>query len=266
VIVTVGPGNVRLRPIALPVEHGGWGFLLEPIVLGLVVAWSVRGLALAVAAIALFLVRQPLKVWWSDVAANRRQQRTGVALGIAAAYGAIGTIGLFLAFRASLDAAIPLLVASPVVAVMLWYDARGKSRALAAELFGPVALASVGASIVMLGGWSLPRGGAVWALLSLRAVPAVLYVRSRLRLEHGRDPILAIPLIVHALAIVPVLWFARVGLVPGLVAPLYALLLLRCWAGLSSLRRRLGAKSVGFSEVRWGAISVAWLAAAFLLA
>jgi hypothetical protein len=149
---------------------------------------------------------------------------------------------------------------------MLWYDLRGKSRALVAELLGPVALASVGASIMMLDGWTLPKGCAVWALLSLRAVPAVLYVRSRLRLEHGRDPILAIPLIVHALAILPALWLAWSGLVPELVAPLYALLLLRCWAGLSSLRRRLGAKSVGFSEVRWGLISVAWLALAFLFA
>jgi len=263
--VTVVPGKIRLRPIALPVEHGGWGFLLEPIVLGLAVAWSSRGLSLAVAAIALFLVRQPLKVWWSDAAAGRRQPRTGPALAIAFVYGAIGAAGLYLAFRASLDAALPLAIAFPIVAVMLWYDARGKSRALAAELLGPVALASVAASIVMLEGWSLAKGGAVWALLSLRAVPAVLYVRSRLRLEHGRDPILAIPLIAHALAILPVLWLARVGLVPELAAPLYALLLLRCWAGLSSLRRRIGAKSVGFSEVRWGAISVAWLAAAFLL-
>jgi hypothetical protein len=266
VIVTVAPGRVRLRPIALPVEHGAWGFLLEPIVLGLAVAWSIRGLALAIAAIALFLVRQPLKVWWSDVAASRRQPRTGIALAIAVAYGAVAAGGLALAFFASLDAALPLAMALPFVAAMLWFDARGRSRALAAELLGPVALASVGASIVMLGGWSVARGAAVWALLSLRAVPSVLYVRSRLRLEHGRDPILAIPLIAHALAILPVLWLVRVGLVPGLVAPLYPLLLLRCWAGLSSLRRRFGAKSVGFSEVRWGAISVAWLALAFLFA
>ena len=32
--------SVRLKAIALPPEHGAWGFLLEPIVLGLLVAPS----------------------------------------------------------------------------------------------------------------------------------------------------------------------------------------------------------------------------------
>lgn len=30
--------TVKLRTVALPAEHGGWGFLFEPIVLGLLLA------------------------------------------------------------------------------------------------------------------------------------------------------------------------------------------------------------------------------------
>ena len=43
--------RVRLRSIALPTEHGGWGFTLEPILLGLLVAptWAGFGLAVATA-------------------------------------------------------------------------------------------------------------------------------------------------------------------------------------------------------------------------
>src|ERR1044072_2044638 len=33
------PG-AKLRPLALPTEHGGWGFLLEPLVLAMIVAPS----------------------------------------------------------------------------------------------------------------------------------------------------------------------------------------------------------------------------------
>ncbi|MBZ0296495.1 MAG: YwiC-like family protein [Anaerolineae bacterium] len=33
----------NLRSVALPAEHGGWGFLIEPILLGLLVAFSVNG-------------------------------------------------------------------------------------------------------------------------------------------------------------------------------------------------------------------------------
>ncbi|MBI2212918.1 MAG: YwiC-like family protein [Acidobacteria bacterium] len=258
--------GVRLRPIALPMEHGGWGFLLEPILLGLILAWSGRGLALSLAAIAGFLLRQPLKVWWSDVVASRAIPRTRVAIAIAVVYGVIGAAGAVLAFRGALDAGAPLLYASPLVALLLWFDARGRSRDLVPELVAPVALASVAASIAMLGGWPRTSALALSALLALRAFPSVLYVRSRLRLEHGRDPNRYVPLAVHAVAVAIVLWIARIGLVPVWVPLLYALLLLRCWAGLSSLRRRFGARSVGFSEVRWGTIAVIWIALAFRLA
>src|SRR6185436_9751194 len=33
--IPLPPRGVALRPLALPAEHGGWGFVLEPIVLGL---------------------------------------------------------------------------------------------------------------------------------------------------------------------------------------------------------------------------------------
>jgi hypothetical protein len=42
------PGS--LRAVALPTEHGGWGFTLEPIVLGLAVAAGPAGAGLAAAA------------------------------------------------------------------------------------------------------------------------------------------------------------------------------------------------------------------------
>lgn len=49
-----------LRALALPAEHGGWGFVLEPVVLGLLVCPSRPGGALALAATATFLAHHPL--------------------------------------------------------------------------------------------------------------------------------------------------------------------------------------------------------------
>lgn len=260
------PPNVRLRPIALPMEHGGWGFLLEPIILGLALAPSGKGWALAVAAIASFLVRQPIKVWWGDYAAGKSLPRKTVAIVIALIYGIVALAGLAMAFIGAFPAAVPLLFAGPLVAGLLWYDLRGRSRNLAPELAAPVALAAVAASIVMLGGWGLPEALAVWVLLSLRAVPSVLYVRSRLRVEYGRATNRAVPVGAHVAAIALALWLARVGLAPLSVVPLYGLLLLRAAAGLSALRRKASAKAVGFSEIGWGAVAVVWIALAFRLA
>lgn len=260
------PQKVRLRPIAIPIEHGGWGFLFEPIVLGLVLGWSLQGVSLALAAVGAFLVRQPLKVLWSDFAARRDLGRTRIAVAFAGGYGLLALAGFGFAFYRSPGAALPLLLSLPLVAILLWYDARGRSRDPVPELLAPIALAAVGGSIVMLDGWGLPGAAAIWSLLSLRAVPSVLYVRARLRLEYGRDPELLYPLVSHAAALVAVLWLSRIGLVPVTVAFLFALLLLRCWAALSPLRRRLAAKAVGFSEVRWGLIAIAWIALAYQLA
>lgn len=260
------PSNVRLRPIALPMEHGGWGFLFEPIILGLALAPSGKGWALAVAAIASFLVRQPIKVWWGDYAAEKSLPRTAVAIVIALIYGLVALAGLAMAFIGAFPAAVPLLFAGPLVAGLLWYDLRGRGRNVAPELAAPVALAAVAASIVMLGGWGLPEALAVWALLSLRAVPSVLYVRSRLRVEYGRATNRAVPVAAHVAAIALALWLAQLGLAPLSVLPLYGLLLLRAGAGLSALRRKASAKAVGFSEICWGTVAVVWIALAFRLA
>ena len=46
-----------IRSVALPTEHGGWGFLAEPILPGLLVAPSWAGLLLSLAALAVFLDR-----------------------------------------------------------------------------------------------------------------------------------------------------------------------------------------------------------------
>jgi len=62
---------MRLRPVALPVEHGGWGFLLEPLVVGLGVAPARSSLLLGVAACAAFLLRHPLRIVLSESLAEK---------------------------------------------------------------------------------------------------------------------------------------------------------------------------------------------------
>ncbi|MFN8095814.1 MAG: YwiC-like family protein [Vicinamibacteria bacterium] len=60
------PARCPGRPSSLPAEHGGWGLLAEPIVLGLVLAPSAGGSCLALAALAAFLARHPLRLVLMD--------------------------------------------------------------------------------------------------------------------------------------------------------------------------------------------------------
>jgi hypothetical protein len=75
--------RVGWRAVAMPSEHGGWGLTLEPVLLGLVVAWSGAGVALGVAAFAAFLVRTPLKLVAVDLRRGRWLDRSRLALRIA---------------------------------------------------------------------------------------------------------------------------------------------------------------------------------------
>ena len=74
--VTSASANPRApwKAVALPAEHGGWGLTLEPCLLGVLVAPSLAGAALAAATFLAFLVRTPLKLAVVD---RRRGRRLG---------------------------------------------------------------------------------------------------------------------------------------------------------------------------------------------
>src|SRR5262245_5381791 len=91
------PAGVRgalVRSVALPSEHGGWSFLLEPVLLGLLVAFSWPGVLLAVAALGAFLAHQPLKTAIKDVRAGRNAPRTVLAKRFAAGYSLVAVAAL----------------------------------------------------------------------------------------------------------------------------------------------------------------------------
>ena len=91
--------GIRIRPIALPVEHGGWGLLFEPIVLGLLLAPSLAGLFLSVGAMGAFLARHPFKLAVGDWRRGRRIPRTALAERFAVLYVCIATLGLAVAIK-----------------------------------------------------------------------------------------------------------------------------------------------------------------------
>src|SRR5207253_1798326 len=144
----VSTNGVRLKTIALPVEHGGWGITLEPIVLGLLVAPSLAGAGLALATVGAFLARHPFKIVAGDRRRGRRFARTPYAERFTLAYSAAALVGFAVAVFTAADYTflLPLLAAVPLGAVQLWYDAAGQSRGLSPEVAGSLAMGSVACS------------------------------------------------------------------------------------------------------------------------
>lgn len=252
---------VRLRLIALPVEHGGWGLLAAPIVLGLWLAPSLAGMSLSVAALGAFLARQPLKLALSDYQRGNRYPRTIWAERFAFGYGAIAFAGLI---GAIISAAAPfwwpIALAIPFALGQLWFDLRKESRALIAELCGAVAISALAAAIILADGKPYAPALLAWLLLALQAVTAIIYVRIRLRLARNEPARRA-----------PACWWhgAALGLVGGLVVagwigwPVLAVfgwLGLRCWIGLLPRSLSTPTPLVGGQEVLASLITVAGIA------
>ncbi|MBX3286766.1 MAG: YwiC-like family protein [Actinobacteria bacterium] len=176
-----------LAGVAVPTEHGGWGLTAEPVLLGLLVAPSVAGGLLGVAAVLAFLARTPLRVVLVDRHRDRSLARTALA-GRVLAVEVLAIV--LLATLAALVAAgpfwWPVLVAAPLVAVELWYDTRSRSRRLAPELAGTWAISAVAAVVVLAAGHGAREALAVWLVVGARATSSIPHVVAQVARLHGR--------------------------------------------------------------------------------
>jgi len=247
----------KMKSIALPNEHGSWGILFEPLVLGIAVAPSIASPFVALLYIGAFLSRQPLKWYIADLKAKRERAQTAAARMFAFTFLSIAAIGFFgtLAF-AGVTPMLSLLLTAPLGLITLWFDVSGKSRRVAPELAGVVTLASSAAVIGMAAGWSVAASVALSIVIILRLIPSMLYIRERLKLEKGKPNSFAVALALHVFAVAAVALLAWYGLSPWLPVAVFTFLMIRALTGSSDFRLKLKAKQLGILEVVFGSLVV----------
>ena len=175
------------RQVAVPSEHGGWGLTAEPVLLGLLVAPSIAGLALGLAAFSAFLLRTPLTVVLVDRHRERWLHRTTVAARIAAIEGALLVALVAIALVAGSARWLLLLaIAVPLVAVELDFDLRSRSRRLVPELCGAVGMSAAVACIVLAAGETAELAIALWLVVAGRAVASIPFARTQIERLHDR--------------------------------------------------------------------------------
>ncbi len=249
------PTRVRVRSIALPTEHGGWGFTLEPILLGLLVAPTWAGLGLAVATVSVFLARRPVKLVLTDLARRRRLPRTRVAMWFALGYGALALGGLAATIVTTAGPFWwPLVVAIPFAVISLRADARSRGRGLLPELAGGIAMGSSAAAIAMAGGWDWVPAFGLWLVLAARSYAAIVFARAQVRRAkdqpYDRSGVYA----AQIAAVLVVGLAAALGIVPLLSALALFILALGAFYGLA--RPPVPAKTVGWTQMLFGLIVV----------
>ena len=254
---------INFKHLLLPKEHGSWSLAFEPVVLALLVAPSVAGAALALAAGAGFFTRRPLKLALTLPPADPRRSpaRTAAILLALLAGAALASAAVL----GSIRLLWPLLLAAPFGALFLWFDLRNAMREAEGELAGSAAFALLPAAGATLAGWPAPAALALAALALARSVPTVVTVRAYLRRGKG-EPMSALPsLAAVSVAFALVLFLARQGLVPAVAVAVSAMLWVRTGWLLSGLRPDWPARKVGIMEAVLGVIQIGILTTAYHL-
>jgi hypothetical protein len=247
--------GLHLRSIALPTEHGGWGFTLEPILLGLLVAPSWAGLGLALATTGVFLARRPVKLVTTDLVRKRRLPRTRMAGWFALGYGALSLAGLGLAVLTTTGQFWwPLVAAAPLAFLALRADAQSRNRGLIPELAGGIAMGSAVAAIAMAADWGWAAAFGLWLVLAARSYAAIILARAQVRRAkeqlYDRGGVYA----AQVAALLVVALAASLAIVPLLSA--LAIFLLGVGAFYSLSRPPVPAKTVGWTQMVFGLLVV----------
>ena len=181
------------RHIALPTDHGSWVFLLSPLLIGLFAGgrWTPAVVPLVVAALAAFLLRQPVTIAVKAYSGRRSRSDLPAARFWILIYGLIGLLAVAILF--ALGFWYLLVLALPAAPVFGWHlylvSRREERRQLGVEIVGSgvLALAAPAALWVTLG-HADPRGWWLFALTWFQSAASIVY--AYLRLEQ-RELIIA---------------------------------------------------------------------------
>ncbi|MBX3282860.1 MAG: YwiC-like family protein [Acidobacteria bacterium] len=249
------PSNIPAKSIALPVEHGAWGFLFEPLIAGVIIAPSIAAPFIPLLAIGAFLTRQPLKFFLGDWQQKRTLPRTRIARKFVLIFGGIALFGLLgtLIF-APLHSFLPFVLAAPLVIYLIVQDIARQTRHLMPELLAAAALASSISVLALAGGFASHFALALWAIILARLIPSILYVRNRVRMGKQKEFAIFAPIASHVAALLLVIGIYYIGLASLLTVVMAAFLACRAIYGLSPYRQKLSAKAIGVWEVIYGVI------------
>ncbi|MBI3175936.1 MAG: YwiC-like family protein [Chloroflexi bacterium] len=173
------------RQIALPQDHGSWVFILSPLLVGLFAGgrFTAASLALVIAAMAAFLIRQPVTMAVKAYAGRRPRTDLPAARFWIILYGTV--ILLALGYLIVRGFTYVLFLAVPGAPVFAWHlilvSKRAERRQAGVEILatGVLALAAPAAYWVGLGHYAA-EGWWLWLWTWLQSSGSIVYAYLRL--------------------------------------------------------------------------------------
>lgn len=249
-----------IKSIALPREHGAWGYVLEPLVLGLLVAFSVKGLCLAVGALLAFMAHQPVRIFFS---AQQRAKRPAFLFILLYGIPALAFFALFV-YKTDLYIFLPFIFALLFMVIYLILDLSGFNRKMITRLISPTAIDLIAVSIVLASGWGLVEAAAFFILLLSRAHPTTFYVRAKLRQKEVGNYYDVLVVTLHLLALFATGFFVYLKHIPWLALIAVFMLFVRAVYGIYFNKINRIPKQVGIREFVFGILFVFISAAGYI--
>src|SRR5215207_8346143 len=179
------PSSYFRKQIFLPQDHGSWVFIFSPLLIGLFAGEHFRSesLYLIIAAMAAFLLRQPVTMAIKAYSGRRPKTDLPAAFFWVAFYGIIILAALFGLIRAGFGYLVYLAVPGlPVFAWHLWLvSKREERRQINVEIIaiGVLALAAPAAYWVGIDRYD-PLGWWLWILVWFQNAASIVYAYLRL--------------------------------------------------------------------------------------
>ncbi len=248
-----------LRQILLPVEHGSWGLTLEPLALGLIVAFSLQGLYLAIASFFFFLAHQPVRIFL-----GKNENRKLTAFGIALVYIAISLFCLFKSFAYGNTANFfPFLTALLLMFAFLVSEIFLSRNDFLNRLIAPVAIDLIAMSLVLLGGMSFYKSTVFFLIISARSVQSSFYIHEQLKKIKKKNFRSAYVHLTGLIYLAFAIYFAVQKYSPFLTVVSILILIVRAWWGLTT-NKKLTVKQSGILEFVYGILFVTFVALGYL--
>lgn len=179
------PPALFRRHVALPNEHGAWVFLFSPLLIGLFAGgrWTAATAPLIIAALAAFLIRQPITIAIKAYSRRRSRDELPAARFWILVYGVIGLLATAMLIAQGFG--YLLILALPGLPVFAWHlvlvSRRAERKQMGVEVVASGALALAAPAGLWVGqGWADPQGWWLWVLCWFQSAASIVHAYMRL--------------------------------------------------------------------------------------
>jgi len=177
--------KIFVRHIALPQDHGSWVFLISPLLIGLFAGgnWSSASGYLILAAMAGFLIRQPITIATKAYSGRRSRADLPAARFWILVYGVTGVLAIAGVLLQGFGYLLYLVL--PGLPVFIWYltlvSKRAERRKIGVEIVASGVLALAAPAAYWIGrGYPDPLGWILFVLVWLQSASSIVYAYLRL--------------------------------------------------------------------------------------